>query len=131
VGREQILRVHLARRGLPLCDDVSVPSLAAMTTGFTGADLANLVNEAALLGGRAGKEAVGRAEFDSAVMRSLAGIEKKRSILQGEEKAVVSRHEVGHALVGAAVSRLLGGFSGEPSRLSIIPRTGGALGFTY
>ncbi|GIL68468.1 hypothetical protein Vafri_21728, partial [Volvox africanus] len=63
-------------------------------------------------------------------MRAIAGIEKKRSILQGTEKAVVARHEVGHALVGAAVARLLDGF-GEPSRLSIIPRTGGALGFTY
>ncbi|GIM12948.1 hypothetical protein Vretimale_16132, partial [Volvox reticuliferus] len=130
VGREQILRVHLSRRGLPLSDDVSVSSLAALTTGFTGADLANLVNEAALLGGRRGKNAVGREEFDAAVMRAIAGIEKKRSILQGAEKAVVARHEVGHALVGAAVARLLDGF-GEPSRLSIIPRTGGALGFTY
>ncbi|KAG2446832.1 hypothetical protein HYH02_008392 [Chlamydomonas schloesseri] len=130
VGREQILRVHLQRRGLPLADDVSVGALAALTTGFTGADLANLVNEAALLGGRRGKVAVGREEFDAAVMRAIAGIEKKRSILQGTEKAVVARHEVGHALVGAAVSRLLEGF-GEPSRLSIIPRTGGALGFTY
>ncbi|GLC33743.1 hypothetical protein PLESTM_000106500 [Pleodorina starrii] len=130
IGREQILRVHLSRRGLPLADDVSVSSLAATTTGFTGADLANLVNEAALLGGRRGKAAVGREEFDAAVMRAIAGIEKKRSILQGTEKAVVARHEVGHALVGAAVARLLEGF-GEPSRLSIVPRTGGALGFTY
>ncbi|KAG2484671.1 hypothetical protein HYH03_016558 [Edaphochlamys debaryana] len=131
IGREQILRVHLQRRGLPLADDVSVPDLAALTTGFTGADLANLVNEAALLGGRRGKVAVGREEFDAAVMRAVAGIEKKRSILQGTEKEVVARHEVGHALVGAAVARLLGEVFAEPSRLSIIPRTGGALGFTY
>ncbi len=82
VGREQILRVHLQRRGLPLADDVCVSWLAATTTGFTGADLANLVNEAALLGGRRGKAAVGREEFDAAIMRAVAGIEKKRSILQ-------------------------------------------------
>ncbi|WIA09703.1 hypothetical protein OEZ85_009088 [Tetradesmus obliquus] len=129
-GREQILGVHLQRRGLPLADDVSVEEIATMTMGFTGADLANLVNEAALLAGRTNKALVGREEFSAAVLRSVAGIEKKRSILQGMEKEVVARHEVGHALVSTAVSKLIAG-SGAVAKLSIIPRTGGALGFTY
>ncbi|GBF89670.1 ATP-dependent zinc metalloprotease FTSH, chloroplastic-like [Raphidocelis subcapitata] len=130
VGREQILRVHLQRRGLPLAPDVTPAGLAGATTGFTGADLANLVNEAALLAGRRNKSVVGAEEFDVAVLRAVAGIEKKRSILAGMEKEVVARHEVGHALVGTAVARLLPG-SPEVEKLSIIPRTGGALGFTY
>ncbi|KAI8474959.1 MAG: hypothetical protein J3K34DRAFT_489397 [Monoraphidium minutum] len=140
VGREQILKVHLQRRGLPLAPEVTPSSIAAGTTGFTGADLANLVNEAALLAGRRNKarfllacvfaSVVGPDEFDVAVLRAVAGIEKKRSILAGVEKDVVARHEVGHALVGTAVSRLLPA-SPEVERLSIIPRTGGALGFTY
>uniref|UniRef100_A0A383V3V6 AAA+ ATPase domain-containing protein n=1 Tax=Tetradesmus obliquus TaxID=3088 RepID=A0A383V3V6_TETOB len=130
IGREQILGVHLQRRGLPLADDVSVEEIATMTMGFTGADLANLVNEAALLAGRTNKALVGREEFSAAVLRSVAGIEKKRSILQGMEKEVVARHEVGHALVSTAVSKLIAG-SGAVAKLSIVPRTGGALGFTY
>eukprot|EP00775_Hariotina_reticulata_P009472 gene9472-9637_t len=130
LGRQQILKVHLERRGLPLADDVSVAEIASMSMGFTGADLANLVNEAALLAGRSNKALVGREEFSQAVMRSVAGIEKKRSILQGMEKDVVAKHEVGHALVGTAVSKLLPG-SATVQKLSIIPRTGGALGFTY
>lgn len=131
LGREQILGVHIKRRALPLSSDVSAPELAAMTTGFTGADLANLVNEAALLAGRKGKTEVGREEFDAAVMRAVAGIEKKRSILQGVEKEVVARHEVGHALVATAVQLLLPVHASSVDRLSIIPRSGGALGFTY
>lgn len=75
-------QVHLERRGLPLAPDVAVPDLAAATTGFTGADLANLVNEAALLAGRAHKAMVSMVEFDAAILRAVAGIEKKRSILQ-------------------------------------------------
>lgn len=130
LGRRQILGVHLQRRGLPLAPDVQVDEIAAMTTGFTGADLANLVNEAALLAGRTNKALVGREEFSQAVLRSVAGIEKKRSILQGLEKEVVARHEVGHALVSTAVAKLLPG-SAAVAKLSIIPRTGGALGFTY
>ncbi|PRW51101.1 ATP-dependent zinc metalloprotease FTSH chloroplastic isoform A [Chlorella sorokiniana] len=130
-GREEILRVHINQRGLPLGDDVRVDQLAAQTTGFTGADLANLVNEAALLAGRGNKGIVSNADFDSAVLRAVAGIEKKRSVLQGVEKSVVARHEVGHALVATAVAALLPGFAGQAEKLSIIPRTGGALGFTY
>jgi len=131
IGREQILKVHLKRRGLPLAGNVSVTDIASGTTGFTGADLANLVNEAALLAGRRSKAEVGHEEFDMAIMRAIAGIEKKRSILQGVEKGTVAKHEVGHAIVGTAVSRLLPVQTSAVEKLSIIPRSGGALGFTY
>ncbi|CAL8466132.1 g5668 [Coccomyxa elongata] len=130
LGREQILRVHIERRRLPLADDVSVAEVASSTVGFTGADLANLVNEAALLAGRESKGQVGSADFDHAILRAVAGIEKKRSILVGVEKEVVARHEAGHALVATAV-RVLIPTSAAVEKLSIIPRTGGALGFTY
>lgn len=130
IGRQQILSVHIENNHLPLDKDFNVESLASQTIGFTGADLANVVNEAALLAGRTGKEVVGLEDFDAAIMRTVAGIEKKRSILQGEEKSVVARHEVGHALVGTAVARLIPS-SNPVERLSIIPRSGGALGFTY
>ncbi|KAL4429196.1 hypothetical protein ABPG77_010175 [Micractinium sp. CCAP 211/92] len=130
-GREEILRVHINQRGLPLGEDVRVEQLASQTTGFTGADLANLVNEAALLAGRSNKGIVTNADFDNAILRAVAGIEKKRSMLQGVEKTVVARHEVGHALVSTAVSAVLPGTHGLVEKLSIIPRSGGALGFTY
>ncbi|PSC75856.1 ATP-dependent zinc metalloprotease FTSH 9, chloroplastic [Micractinium conductrix] len=130
-GREEILRVHINQRGLPLGEDVRVDTLAAQTTGFTGADLANLVNEAALLAGRGNKGVVSNVDFDAAILRSVAGIEKKRSVLQGEEKKVVARHEVGHALVSTAVAAVLPHTQGLVEKLSIIPRSGGALGFTY
>uniref|UniRef100_A0A804NU23 AAA+ ATPase domain-containing protein n=1 Tax=Zea mays TaxID=4577 RepID=A0A804NU23_MAIZE len=108
-GRESILKVHVSRRELPLSKDVDLADIAAMTTGFTGADLANLVNEAALLAGRLNKEIVEKIDFIHAVERSIAGIEKKHAKLKGNEKAVVARHEVGHALVGTAVANLLPG----------------------
>ncbi|KAF7090234.1 hypothetical protein CFC21_093016 [Triticum aestivum] len=129
-GRESILKVHANRKELPLGKDVDLSGIAAMTTGFTGADLANLVNEAALLAGRSNKEIVEKIDFISAVERSIAGIEKKHVKLKGNEKAVVARHEVGHAVVGTAVANLL---PGQPrvEKLSILPRSGGALGFTY
>ncbi|KAK9059570.1 hypothetical protein SSX86_020274 [Deinandra increscens subsp. villosa] len=130
VGREAILNVHVSNKELPLGDDVDLAGIASMTTGFTGADLANLVNEAALLAGRQNKVVVEKIDFIQAVERSIAGIEKKTAKLQGSEKAVVARHEAGHAVVGTAVSKLL---SGQPrvEKLSILPRSGGALGFTY
>ncbi|CAL5228503.1 g11652 [Coccomyxa viridis] len=130
MGREQILRVHIERRQLPLSNDVSVGMVASSTVGFTGADLANLVNEAALLAGRDSKGTVGAADFDHAILRAVAGIEKKRSILVGVEKQVVAKHEAGHALVSTAVQILIP-TSAPVEKLSIIPRTGGALGFTY
>lgn len=130
VGRLAILKVHVSKKELPLAEDVNLVDIASMTTGFTGADLANLVNEAALLAGRLNKVVVEKIDFIHAVERSIAGIEKKTAKLQGSEKAVVARHEAGHAVVGTAVSKLL---SGQPrvEKLSILPRSGGALGFTY
>lgn len=129
-GREAILNVHVSKKKLPLAQDVNLGDIASMTTGFTGADLANLVNEAALLAGRKTKLLVEKFDFIQAVERSIAGIEKKTSKLQGNEKAVVARHEAGHAVVGTAVASLL---PGQPrvEKLSILPRSGGALGFTY
>ncbi|KAJ8749691.1 hypothetical protein K2173_012242 [Erythroxylum novogranatense] len=129
-GREAILEVHVSKKELPLGEDVNLKDIASMTTGFTGADLANLVNEAALLAGRKSKVVVEKIDFIQAVERSIAGIEKKTAKLQGSEKAVVARHEAGHAVVGTAVANLL---PGQPrvEKLSILPRSGGALGFTY
>lgn len=129
-GREAILKVHASKKELPLGKDVDLGNIASMTTGFTGADLANLVNEAALLAGRANKVVVEKIHFIQAVERSIAGIEKKHAKLQGSERAVVARHEAGHAVVGTAVANLL---PGQPrvEKLSILPRSGGALGFTY
>ncbi|KAE8039224.1 hypothetical protein FH972_011653 [Carpinus fangiana] len=129
-GREAILKVHVSKKELPLAEDVVLGDIASMTTGFTGADLANLVNEAALLAGRQRKVVVDKIDFIQAVERSIAGIEKKTAKLQGSEKAVVARHEAGHAVVGTAVANLL---VGQPraEKLSILPRSGGALGFTY
>ncbi|RDX75591.1 ATP-dependent zinc metalloprotease FTSH 9, chloroplastic, partial [Mucuna pruriens] len=130
IGREAILKVHVSKKELPLAKDVDLGDIACMTTGFTGADLANLVNEAALLAGRQNKVVVEKLDFIQAVERSIAGIEKKTAKLRGSEKAVVARHEAGHAVVGTAVAMLL---PGQPrvEKLSILPRSGGALGFTY
>ncbi|KAI5442725.1 variant 2 [Lathyrus oleraceus] len=130
IGRESILKVHVSKKELPLAKDVYIGDIASMTTGFTGADLANLVNEAALLAGRKNKVVVEKIDFIEAVERSIAGIEKKTAKLQGCEKGVVARHEAGHAVVGTSVANLL---PGQPrvQKLSILPRSGGALGFTY
>ncbi|KAL5748028.1 hypothetical protein ACOSP7_025057 [Xanthoceras sorbifolium] len=130
IGREAILKVHAFKKELPLAEDVDLGDVASMTTGFTGADLANLVNEAALLAGRQNKVIVEKIDFIQAIERSIAGIEKKTAKLKGNEKAVVARHEAGHAVVGTAVAKLL---TGQPrvEKLSILPRSGGALGFTY
>ncbi|OAY73834.1 ATP-dependent zinc metalloprotease FTSH 7, chloroplastic-like [Ananas comosus] len=130
LGREAILKVHASKKELPLGGDVDLHDIASMTTGFTGADLANLVNEAALLAGRSNKEVVEKIDFILAVERSIAGIEKKHAKLQGSEKAVVARHEAGHAVVGTAVANLLP-WQPRVEKLSILPRSGGALGFTY
>ncbi|KAL9367935.1 hypothetical protein Peur_039134 [Populus x canadensis] len=128
-GREAILKVHVSKKELPLGEDVDLSDIASMTTGFTGADLANLVNEAALLAGRKNKVVVEKLDFIQAVERAIAGIEKKTARLQGSEKAVVARHEAGHAVVGTAVANILTGQARV--ELSILPRSGGALGFTY
>ena len=129
-GRKEILGVHIGSRNLPLAPGFDVDDIASMTAGFTGAELANLVNEAALLAGRKGMTEVGEKEFEDAVLRTVAGIEKKRSLLTAAEKIVVSAHEAGHAVVGTAVGALIPGQQ-RPEQLSIVARSGGALGFTY
>jgi cell division protease FtsH len=122
-GREQILAVH-ARR-IKLAPDVSLEQVAALTTGFTGADLANLVNEAALLATRRRATAVALTDFTQAVERIVAGLEKRNRLLNPKEREIVAHHELGHALVGIA----LGG-NDAVHKVSIIPRGVGALGYT-
>ncbi|MGE0263087.1 MAG: ATP-dependent zinc metalloprotease FtsH [Candidatus Obscuribacterales bacterium] len=122
-GRKAILDIHM--RGLTRADDIDVDAIAAMTPGFTGADLANLVNEATLLAARRNAEAVTGEDFDQAIERIIAGLEKKNRVLNPEERRVVAFHEMGHALV----SMTLPG-SESVQKVSIIPRGIGALGYT-
>lgn len=122
-GREAILIVHLA--AVHLADDVDASDLAALTPGFTGADLANLVNEAALLATRRDGEAVSKADFDNAIERIVAGLEKRNRLLNERERRVVAHHEMGHALVAAALPG-----TDVVHKVSIIPRGVGALGYT-
>ncbi|HCF05245.1 MAG TPA: cell division protein FtsH [Desulfomicrobiaceae bacterium] len=123
IGRRQILEVH-ARR-ITLGEDVDLDKVAAMTTGFAGADLANLVNEAALFATRRGADAVAMEDFTAAFERIVAGAEKRSRVLSAEERRVVAYHEIGHALVARAVP------GADPvHKISIIPRGIGALGYT-
>ncbi|MEJ5243128.1 MAG: ATP-dependent zinc metalloprotease FtsH, partial [Desulfomicrobiaceae bacterium] len=123
IGRRQILEVH-ARR-ITLAPDVDLDKVAAMTTGFAGADLANLVNEAALFATRRGADAVTMEDFTAAFERIVAGAEKRSRVLSAEERRVVAYHEIGHALVARAVP------GADPvHKISIIPRGIGALGYT-
>ena len=131
-GRTEILNVHVKARGCPLAPGVNLADVAASTPGFTGADLANLVNEAALLSARKGAQFLTADSFSSAVLRTVAGLERKRSLLFGAERGVVARHEAGHALVGTAVADLLPpGTAPRAQMLSIVARSNGALGFAY
>ncbi|XP_023745768.1 ATP-dependent zinc metalloprotease FTSH, chloroplastic-like [Lactuca sativa] len=107
VGRQAILNVHVYKKEIPLGENVDPAKIASMTT--VSPDLANLVNEAALLAGRQSKLVVEKMDFIQEVERSIDGIEKKTAKLQGTEKAVVARHEVGHAVVGTSVFKLLAG----------------------
>jgi cell division protease FtsH len=121
-GREEILRVH--SRNTPLADDVDLSVVARGTPGFTGADLENLVNEAALLGARIGKKRVGMHEFEQAKDKVLMGTERRSMIINEEEKKDTAYHEAGHALV----AKLTPG--ADPiHKVTIIPR-GHALGIT-
>ncbi len=122
-GRVAILRVHA--KGVPLAPDADLSVIAAMTAGFAGADLANIINEAALLAVRRDKDQVGLGDLQEAVERVIAGLERKNRVLNKEEKERVAHHEVGHALVGLA-------FPGSSSiqKISIIPRGVAALGYT-
>ncbi|MFH1091786.1 MAG: ATP-dependent zinc metalloprotease FtsH [Pseudomonadota bacterium] len=122
-GREEILRVHM--RGVKVAFDVDVEIIAAMTPGFAGADLANLVNEAALLAVRRDKEEVTTDEFREAVERVIAGLEKKNRLINEHERKIVANHEVGHALVGLSLP------GADPvQKITIIPRGVAALGYT-
>ncbi|OSI23700.1 ATP-dependent zinc metalloprotease FtsH [Bradyrhizobium canariense] len=122
-GRRDILAVHM--KNVRLAPDVDVDAVAGLTPGFTGADLANLVNEAALLATRRGAEAVGMGDFNNAVERIVAGLEKRNRLLNPKEREIVAYHEMGHALVALSLPGV------DPvHKISIIPRGVGALGYT-
>ncbi|HIK27278.1 MAG: ATP-dependent zinc metalloprotease FtsH [Oscillatoriaceae bacterium SKW80] len=123
IGREAILRVHA--KNVKLSEEVDLQKLAARTPGFAGADLANLVNEAALLAARKNRSAVTMADFNEAIERVVAGLEKKSRVLNETEKKTVAYHEVGHALV----STLMPG-ANQVEKISIVPRGVGTLGYT-
>jgi cell division protease FtsH len=122
-GREQILKVH-ARKVL-LEDQINLRHIAAMTAGFVGADLANLVNEAALLAARKGKAKVGRLEFEEGVERVIAGPEKRQRVLRPDERLRIAYHEAGHALVSRSLPH-----SDPVHKVSILGRASGTLGYT-
>ncbi|QEG37948.1 ATP-dependent zinc metalloprotease FtsH [Bythopirellula goksoeyrii] len=121
-GREEILEVHLVN--IKVADDVKVKEVAAITSGFVGADLANVVNEAALLAARKGKKAVTRTDFLEAVERASIGLEKKSRIIHDEEKIRLAYHEAGHALVAFSLPN-----TDPVHKVSIIPRGLSALGY--
>jgi len=121
-GREEILRIHV--KGVKLADTVDLKVIAARTAGFAGADLANLVNEAALLAARNDKTAVDMKDFESAIDRLIAGLEKKR-VMSTKEREIVAYHESGHAIVATSLPGL------DPvHKISIVQRGFGALGYT-
>jgi cell division protease FtsH len=122
-GRAQILAIHTRR--VPLGPDVDLANLAALTPGFTGADLANLVNEAAMIATRRDADAVSTEDFEAAIERIVAGLEKKSRILSLHERSIVAHHEMGHALVAMAIPG-----TDPVQKVSIIPRGIGALGYT-
>jgi len=123
IGRQQILVVHLKKVKLDV--DVKPEQIAALTPGFTGADLANLVNEAALLATRRSAASVGMTDFNNAIERIVAGLEKRNRLLNPVERRVVAFHELGHAMVALALPG-----TDEVHKVSIIPRGVGALGYT-
>jgi cell division protease FtsH len=121
-GRRRILEVHT--KGKPLAKEIDLDTLAAGTPGFTGADLANLVNEAALLAARRGERAISMSELDEAIVRVVAGPERKTRLLSEQERTVTAYHEMGHALVGHFLEHA------DPiHKISIVSR-GRALGLT-
>jgi len=122
-GRKAILKVHT--RNLKLADNVNLDSIAARTPGFVGADLANICNEAALLAARRDKNSIEMSDFEDAIDRVLAGPEKKTRLISQKEKEIVAYHEAGHALVAHFLPN-----TDPVTRISIIPRGIGALGFT-
>ncbi|WP_088891973.1 ATP-dependent zinc metalloprotease FtsH [Leptolyngbya ohadii] len=122
-GRLAILNIH--SKGVKLGPDVDLKVIATRTPGFAGADLANLVNEAALLAARNNRQAVAQEDFAEAIERVVAGLEKKSRVLNEKEKKIVAYHEVGHAMVGAVMPG-----SGRVEKISIVPRGMAALGYT-
>ena len=122
-GREKILQIHA--KNVKLGPDVDLRAIASRTPGFAGADLANVVNEAALLAARRNKNAVTRSEFEEAIERVVAGLEKKSRRINEREKEIVAFHEAGHALVSWMLP-----YADRVSKVSIIPRGLGALGYT-
>jgi cell division protease FtsH len=122
-GRERILGLHA--RKIKLSPSVDLAQIAAKTPGFVGADLANIINEAALLAARRGKDAVETTDFDEAIERVIAGLQKKNRVMHPREKKTVAYHEAGHALVAELVP------GADPvNKISIIPRGVAALGYT-
>jgi cell division protease FtsH len=123
IGRVQILQVHVKK--IRIAADVDLETVAAVTPGFTGADLANLVNEAALLATRRGADSVTLADFTGAMERIVAGLEKKNRLLNPHEREVVAHHEMGHTLVALSLPG-----TDKVHKVSIIPRGIGSLGYT-
>lgn len=122
-GRKEILEVHVKDK--KLSEDVDLEVLARRTPGFVGADLENLANEAALLAARKGKDLVEMDDFEESIDRVIAGIERKGLLMSDEEKKKIAYHESGHAIVGKLLA------NADPvQKISIIPRSSGALGFT-
>ncbi len=122
-GRLAILEIH--SRKVKLGADIDLKAIATRTPGFAGADLANIVNEAALLAARNKRLAVAQEDFAEAIERVVAGLEKKSRVLNEKEKKIVAYHEVGHALVGSLMTG-----SGKVEKISIVPRGMAALGYT-
>jgi cell division protease FtsH len=121
-GRQRILDVHT--RGKPLAPDIETEALAGQTPGFTGADLANLVNEAALLAARSGKKQIGQHELEEGIMRVIAGPEKKTRVMTEKEREITAYHEMGHAFVGHFLEH-----ADPVHKISVVGR-GQALGYT-
>ncbi|OYQ26840.1 cell division protein FtsH [Pseudomonas mandelii] len=122
-GRQAILKVHLQK--IVVEPTLDSEQIADITTGFTGADLANLVNEAAIVATRRGADAVNLADFTAAVERIVAGVERKSSVLRADERQVVAYHEMGHALAASSLPAM------DPvHKVSIVPRAIGSLGYT-
>jgi cell division protease FtsH len=122
-GRLQILEVHV--RKVKLATEIDLEQVASMTTGFSGADLANLVNEAALLATRRRAESITLADFTNAIERIVAGLEKRNRLLNPREREIVANHEMGHALVAMSLPG-----TDPVHKVSIVPRGVGALGYT-
>ena len=122
-GREEILKVHI--KDVKIADDVDLSVIAARTPGFVGADLANIVNESALLAARKAKNAVTMGEFEEAIDRVIGGLEKKKRVMNIKEKEIVAYHETGHALMAEFLET-----ADQVHKISIIPRGIAALGYT-